>query len=80
MSAQAPDERAHQTGQTQEPEELWTVHEVAKQLRVDDTSVRRWIKSGTLPAIVLPHRGKRMAYRIRQSTMDAMLRSPKAGQ
>jgi len=38
---------------------LLTVHEVAKRLRVDDTTVRRWITNGTLPAITLPHKGKR---------------------
>lgn len=55
-------------------EELWTVREVAKQLRVDETTVRRWIKSGALGAITLPHRGYRQAYRIRQSTMNALLK------
>jgi len=54
-------------------EELLTVREVAKRLRVDDTTVRRWIKSGALEAITLPHRGKRQAYRIKRSTLDALL-------
>jgi len=45
--------------------DLLTVREVAKQLRVDDTTVRRWIKNGALEAITLPHRGTRQAYRIR---------------
>ena len=54
-------------------EQLLTVEEVARRLRVDETTVRRWIKSGTLEAITLPHRGKRQAYRIRQSTLDAIL-------
>ena len=40
-------------------EELLTVREVARRLRVDDTTVRRWITSGVLDAISLPHRGKR---------------------
>ena len=39
-------------------DELLTVREVAKRLRVDDTTVRRWIKSGALGAITLPHRGR----------------------
>jgi excisionase family DNA binding protein len=59
-------------------EELLTVREVARRLRVDDTTVRRWIKSGALEAITLPHRGKRQAYRIKSSTMDALLKSPPA--
>jgi excisionase family DNA binding protein len=56
-------------------EELLTVHEVALRLRVDDTTVRRWIKSGALEAITLPRRGRRQAYRIRRSTFDALLSS-----
>ena len=58
----------------EQQEELLTVREVAKRLRVDDTTVRRWIKSGALDAIALPHRGKRQAYRIKQSTLDVLLR------
>lgn len=53
--------------------DLLTVREVAKQLRVDDTTVRRWIKNGVLEAITLPHRGARQAYRIRRATLDALL-------
>ena len=53
--------------------DLLTVREVAKQLRVDDTTVRRWIKTGVLEAITLPHRGTRQAYRIRRSTLNALL-------
>jgi excisionase family DNA binding protein len=56
-----------------EDTDLLTVREVAKQLRVDDTTVRRWIKNGVLEAITLPHRGTRQAYRIRRSTLDALL-------
>jgi len=56
-------------------EELLTVREVARRLRVDDTTVRRWIKSGALEAITLPHRGKRQAYRIKRSTLDELLSS-----
>lgn len=56
-------------------EDLLTVHEVARQLRVDDTTVRRWIKSGALEAITLPHRGKRQAYRIKKSTLNTLLHS-----
>ncbi len=56
-------------------EELLTVREVARRLRVDDTTVRRWIKSGALEAITLPHRGKRQAYRIKKSTLDTLLNS-----
>ncbi|GAC1359101.1 MAG: hypothetical protein NVS2B12_07050 [Ktedonobacteraceae bacterium] len=54
-------------------EELLTVREIARRLRIDDTTVRRWIKSGALEAITLPHRGKRQAYRIKRSTLDHLL-------
>jgi excisionase family DNA binding protein len=60
----------------QEGADLLTVREVANQLRVDDTTVRRWIKNGILEAITLPHRGLRQAYRIRRSTLEEMLASP----
>lgn len=53
--------------------ELLTVHEVSQTLRVDDTTTRRWIKSGVLSAVALPHRGKRQAYRIRNSELDRIL-------
>ena len=55
--------------------DLLTVREVARQLRVDDTTVRRWIKNGVLEAITLPHRGARQAYRIRRATLEALLAS-----
>ncbi|HLZ59057.1 MAG TPA: helix-turn-helix domain-containing protein [Ktedonosporobacter sp.] len=53
--------------------ELLTVHEVAQILRVDDTTVRRWIKNGVLEAVRLPHLNKRESYRIRQETVDKLL-------
>lgn len=56
-----------------EEADLLTVREVAQQLRVDDTTVRRWIKNGVLDAITLPHRGARQAYRIRRATLNALL-------
>src|SRR5579875_1812041 len=45
--------RHEEAGRTLEPPpELLTVSEVAQRLRVDDTTVRRWIKSGALEAIL----------------------------
>ena len=62
---------------TQDPSgDLLTVREVAKQLRVDDTTVRRWIKSGALDAVALPHSGKRCGYRVRKYTLNALFSSP----
>ncbi|HEY0754269.1 MAG TPA: helix-turn-helix domain-containing protein [Ktedonobacteraceae bacterium] len=57
-------------------DELLTVREVAKRLRVDDTTVRRWIKSGALEAITLPHKGKRSAYRIKVKTLRELTETP----
>ncbi len=57
-------------------DELLTVREVARRLRVDDTTVRRWIKHGTLEAVSLPHVGKRQAYRVRRSTIELLLSQP----
>lgn len=65
-----------QKGQnTEGAEELLTVHEIATCLRVDDTTVRRWIKTGALDAITLPQRGNRSCYRVRKSTFDRVLNS-----
>ena len=58
---------------TQDNDALLTVREVARALRVDDTTTRRWIKNGALEAVTLPHVGKRQAYRIRRSTLDTLL-------
>jgi excisionase family DNA binding protein len=55
--------------------DLLTVREVARHLRVDDTTVRRWIKSGALDAVALPHSGKRCGYRVRRYTLDALFNS-----
>jgi len=54
-------------------DELWTIAEVAKTLRVDGTTVRRWVKQGLLEAVVLPHRNKRQAYRIKKATVEKLI-------
>jgi excisionase family DNA binding protein len=54
-------------------DDLLTVSEVARILRVDDTTVRRWVKLGVLEAIVLPHVRSRQGYRIRRSTLERVL-------
>lgn len=60
--------------------DLLTVREVAIRLRVDDTTVRRWIKNGSLDAITLPHSGARAAYRVRRVTLDTLLTPSALGQ
>jgi excisionase family DNA binding protein len=58
--------------------DLLTVSEVAQILRVDETTVRRWVKIGALEAVVLPHVNKRQAYRIKKETLDKLLASSAA--
>jgi excisionase family DNA binding protein len=58
--------------------DLLTVSEVAQILRVDETTVRRWVKIGALEAVVLPHVNKRQAYRIKKETLDKLLASTAA--
>ena len=57
---------------TAEPEKLLTIWEVARALRVNYYTVKRWIKSGSLEAVTLPHRGKRQTHRIKQSVLDVL--------
>jgi excisionase family DNA binding protein len=57
----------------EQTDDLLTVMEVAKHLRVDPTSVRRWIHEGSLEAIRLPGNGKYAKFRIRKSTLERIL-------
>ncbi len=59
-----------------ETNELLKVSEVAEKLRVDDTTVRRWIKHNILEAVSLPHLRTRQSYRVRRTTLDKLLESP----
>ena len=52
---------------------LLTIPEVANILRVDDATVRRWIRKGTLEAVTLPSKSERLSYRIKKSTLDKVL-------
>ncbi len=65
-------------------EHLLTVQEVARKLRVDPTTVRRWIKNGALPAISFPEKvgRQRQIHRIRASALAPLLHpveQPKGG-
>lgn len=53
--------------------DLLTVSEVARILRCDGTTIRRWIKLGTLEAVVLPHANDRQAYRIKREVLNKLL-------
>ena len=53
--------------------DLLTVSEVARILRVDDATVRRWVKQGVLEAVILPHVHSRQVYRIKRETLSRVL-------
>lgn len=53
--------------------ELMTVDEVARMLRVDPTTTRRWIKNGAMEAVTLPHVNKRCAYRVKREVVERIL-------
>lgn len=56
-------------------EELLTIRDVARRLRVNENTVRRWMRDKSLAAILLPQRtNRRHIYRVKQSTLDAMLK------
>jgi excisionase family DNA binding protein len=58
--------------------ELLTVQEVAEALRVDYSTVRRWIGVGALEAVKLPSgMGQRAIHRVRRETVNAIL-NPKS--
>jgi excisionase family DNA binding protein len=51
--------------------ETYTVQQIANILRVDVTTVRRWIKNGALEAE--PRNDSREAYQVKKSAIDALL-------
>lgn len=60
--------------------ELITVREVARQLNVEGSTVRRWIKNGSLEAVELPSGlSARKSYRIKRSVLDAILEGATSG-
>jgi excisionase family DNA binding protein len=63
---------------SQESEKMFTVKEVAEQLRVDEKTVRRWIQKGEL--IALNVGGVRPDYRISVSHLEAFKKQRQTGQ
>jgi hypothetical protein len=59
---------------------VYTVDELAKRLRVDPTSVRRWCQTSVLTEgkdfFVLPHAGKRRIIRFTQEQFDRIVGNP----
>lgn len=65
---------------TQQSNELMTVHEVACELRVHDTTVRRWIYTGLLRNVIgLPAGKKRMNWRVPRASLVEMVVNVNAG-
>jgi len=52
-------------------QEYFTPREVAKRFRADDTTVRRWIRTGAIEAETI-RQGKRNRHRIRKATIETL--------
>jgi excisionase family DNA binding protein len=63
-----------------DPNALLTIPEVARMLRVDETTVRRWVRAGALEAVKLPSHGKWQALRVKRATIDALLSGKKGAE
>ncbi len=61
--------------QPRKQEELLTISEVAQALRVDDTTVRRWIKNNAMEAVILPHVNTRQGYRVKRSVLNTIMQN-----
>ncbi len=54
-----------------EGDEWLTVAEITEELKVHEETVRRWIRTGQLPATLL--RNIRTGYRVKRSDLDAFV-------
>jgi excisionase family DNA binding protein len=52
-------------------EDYFTPREIAKRFRVDDTTVRRWIRTGALEAETI-REGRRNRHRIKRATIETL--------
>jgi excisionase family DNA binding protein len=52
-------------------QEYFTPREIARRFRVVDTTVRRWIRTGTLEAETI-REGKRNRHRIKRATIETL--------
>lgn len=54
-------------------ERQFTINELADRLKLNERTIRRWIKSGRLTAIKIPGRGRKATeYRIPQHAIEAL--------
>lgn len=66
--------KTERSARMQDEQEYLTIKDIARQLKMDEKTIRRWIKSGQLPAIELG--GK---YRVSRTDLNAFLESRKLG-
>lgn len=58
-------------------EDRWlTIEEITQMLSVHEQTVRRWIREGQLPGVLL---GRKAGYRIRESDLNAFLENRATG-
>lgn len=52
-----------------------TVAQIAERLQIDNETVRRWLRSGELPGLLI---GRKGGYRVQESDLQAFLQEKKA--
>ncbi len=52
-----------------------TVAQIAEYLQIDNETVRRWLRSGELPGLLI---GRKGGYRVQESDLRAFLQQKKA--
>lgn len=55
---------------------LLTLRDVAESMKVSETTVRRWVRAGSLPAYKV---GKRGQLRVREEDLEAFLEKQRIG-
>ena len=61
-----------------EQEELLTVADIVARLKVHEETVRKWIRSGALPAFLMG--SSRGGYRVRRSDLEEFVREQFGGE
>lgn len=69
-------ETEHTVALLKELDDFLTPSQVARRLRVNVTTVLRWIKSGALEAVPLPYRSKQ-CYRVPKSVIEKLINGDK---
>lgn len=69
-------ETEHTAALLKKLDDFLTTSQVARRLRVNVTTVLRWIKSGALEAVTLPYRSKQ-CYRVPKSAIEKLINGGK---